>query len=212
MLAVLIPYYKNSEECEIAFKKLMKTLVRQVTDEVWLIVYEDGQRSEWLREYSKGQIVCNGRLDNVGVARARNILLGANEMSIQCDYILFIDSDDMVDCDFIKKMLNICRTKEYDMIISDFIYQNQRMDYQHRYNVAGVCLRTDFIKGIYFDERYNISEDTIFINKVYERNPKIFMIDSNYYYNYGINKNSLMMRFERSEIGLMKDEKDKGNV
>lgn len=41
---------------------------------------------------------------------------------------------------------------------------------------------------------------------VYERNPRIGTINSNYYYNYGANPNSLMMKYARSEIGLKKED------
>ena len=55
LLGIGIPYYKNSEECETAFKKMLKTVWRQVTEETRFVVYEDGQVSDWLKEYSKGR-------------------------------------------------------------------------------------------------------------------------------------------------------------
>lgn len=205
-LGILIPYYKNSEACEIYFKKLMKTLEKQVGGNIDLIIYEDGQKTLGLKTICGNCFLIQNSINN-GVAYARNILL---KNSINYDYIMFLDSDDMIDCDFVSKMYIMACTNEYDMITSRFIYNKKEMFYPKRCNVAGICLRTDFIKGITFNEDYNISEDTLFINEVYDRNPRIGTIDSNYYYNYGVNENSLMMRFERSEIGLMrsKDEKD----
>lgn len=202
-LGIFIPYYYNSPECEIYFKKLMKTLDKQLTNDTWLYVYEDGQYSRWLEYYnSLGRTCVTSCLNNKGIAYARNKLL---EQAKMFDYIMFLDSDDIVDCDFIKLILEACNTGNYDMIISDFMYQGVLMDYPHRCNVAGVCLRTRFIEGLTFDENYNVSEDTLFVNKVYERNPNIFKIDSVYYYNYGVNPNSLMKRFERNELGLRRD-------
>ena len=49
-LGIGIPYYKNSPECEVAFKKLMKTLESQVGGNIYLYVYEDGQKSRWLKK------------------------------------------------------------------------------------------------------------------------------------------------------------------
>ena len=198
-LGIGIPYYKNSEECEVAFKKLMKTLEKQIGGNIWLLVYEDGQFSDWLNSYNRNTTVIGKRNYNKGIANTRNILLFALR---NFDYIMFLDSDDMIDCDFISKMYAAASTGEYDMIISRLIMNKKELFTPKRCNVAGICLRTEFIKDLSFNEEYNISEDTLFINEVYERNPKIFTIDSNYYYNYGINPNSLMMRFERSEIGL----------
>lgn len=205
-LAILIPYYKNSEECEIYFKKLMKTLVKQVGGNIILFIYEDGQYSEWLNNYevSYSNICCYSELKNNGVSYSRNYCLEVSRYN-KFDYIMFLDSDDMIDCDFIRKMYEACE-KGYDMIISDFKYKGKIVQYDKRSNVSGICLRMEFIKGLSFNEDVNISEDSEFINNVYERNPKIFKIDSVYYYNYGVNPNSLMMRFERNEIGIYKED------
>lgn len=205
-LGILIPYYKNSEECEVAFKKLMKTLEKQIGGNITLFIYEDGQYSEWLDNYevSYDNICCYSELKNNGVSYSRNYCLEVFRHN-KFDYIMFIDSDDMIDCDFITKMYTEASTGNYDMILSRFIMNKKEMIYPARCNVAGICLRTKFIEGLNFNVDYNISEDTLFIQEVYKRNPRIGIIDSNYYYNYGINPNSLMMRFERSEIKLKRD-------
>lgn len=197
-LGILIPYYNNHPECENRFRKLMKTITKQVNDNIQVRVYEDGGYSNWLSLYN---INVEYSLINKGVAYARNILILNNTF----DYIMFLDSDDMIDCDFIRKMYEMAGTNEYDMIISKFIMNKKEIIYDKRSNVAGICLRCEFIKGLTFNEDYNISEDALFIEEVYKRNPRIGKIDSNYYYNYGANPDSLMMRFERSELNLMKE-------
>lgn len=201
-LGIGIPYYKNSPECETAFKKLMTTLEKQVGGNVWLLIYEDGQISDWLKSYNTNTTVI-GSMINKGIAKTRNILLFALK---NFDYIMYLDSDDMIDCDFISKMYELASSYTFDMIVSPMIMNKKELFQPTRSNVAGICLRTKFIEGITFNEEYNISEDSQFIEEVYKRNPKIGKIDSNYYYNYGINPNSLMMRFERNEIGLKKEE------
>ena len=206
-LGIGIPYYKNSEECEVAFKKLLTTLNSQIRGNIYLFIYEDGQESEWLvqRYLYNNQVIVYGDELNMGIAKARNELLETLVKYQECDWIMFLDSDDMIDCDFIRKMYEAADSGNYDMIISKFIMNKKELILDKRCNVSGICLRTKFIEGIKFNEDYNISEDTLFINEVYDRNPRIFKIDSSYYYNYGINPNSLMMRFERSEIKLKKD-------
>lgn len=204
-LGIGIPYYKNSPECEVAFKKLMKTLNDQVGGNIVLEIFEDGQYSEWLHLYNRGKIEVHSPLIHLGIAAIRNMIKNYILNVKKCDYIMFLDSDDMVDCDFVSKMYTAACTNNYDMIVSRFMMNKKEISYAQRSNVAGICLRTDFIKGIHFDENYNISEDTLFIQEVYKRKPRIGIIDSNYYYNYGINPNSLMMRYERSEIKLMKE-------
>lgn len=206
-LGIGIPYYKNSPECEVAFKKLMKTLSWQVTNETLFCIYEDGQVSDWLRNgYNVGVIEVISNEKNNGVAYARNIIL-KNLIDRGSDYILFIDSDDMVDCDYLRKMYLAGINKDVDLIESPFIVNGKEYHYTARDNVAGAAIRTELIKDYIFDEKYIISEDTLFIHRLFDENPNLkrAMIQSNYYYNYGINPNSLMMRYERSEIKLMKE-------
>lgn len=208
-LGILIPYYNNHPECENRFRKLMKTINKQMNWDIFTFIYEDGQRSNWLRDYEDfdykpTHIWISSNYENKGIAYARNYLL-ESVLGSDVDYIMFLDSDDMIDCDFIRKMYEAAETNEYDMIISKFIMNKKEIIYDKRSNVAGICLRTEFIKGLTFNEDYNISEDALFISDVYKRNPRIGKIDSNYYYNYGANPDSLMMRFERSELNLMKE-------
>lgn len=206
-LCVLIPYYKNSESCEREFKKLMKIIINQSRVNFCLVICEDGQFSDWLSYYS-GNIFIIYNKTNEGIARTRNKLLKAAK---DFDYILFLDSDDMIDCDFIPKMYDACKSNNYDMIVSRFYYNDIKnnvkkyVDYGKRYNVSGIALRSEFIKDILFDEEYNISEDTLFISEVYKLEPRIGNIDSTYYYNFGVNENSLMMKFERSDLKLKKE-------
>lgn len=206
ILGIGIPYYKNSEECEVAFKKLMATLKWQITEETRLIVYEDGQVSEWLQNYAKGRITVISDPVNKGVAHARNVILKFLQNE-KCSYMLSLDSDDMVDCDYINKMYIECIKNEYDLIESPFIVNGKEYVYFRRDNVAGCAISMDLIGDDIFDERYNISEDSLFIHKMYDKKElKIKRINSNYYYNFGINPNSLMKKFERSEIKLMRED------
>ena len=103
-------------------------------------------------------------------------------------------------------MYNKCLENTYDLIESPFLVNKKLYKYSRRDNVAGAAIRMDLINDMIFDETVNISEDTLFIHEVYKKKENLerAMIESNYYYNYGINPNSLMKRYERSEIGLKK--------
>lgn len=206
MLGIGIPYYKNSPECEVAFKKLVTTLDKQLTNDMRLIYYEDGQFSEWLSYYDRGVSKVVSNIINNGVAFARNVILRYLKNQ-GCDYILFIDSDDMVDCNYLSEMYEACKSKEYDLIESPFYINGRVYQYFLRDNVSGCAIKMDLIEDLEFSECYNVSEDTIFIHSIYDKKKELkrFMINARYFYNYGINPNSLMMRFERSEIKLMKE-------
>lgn len=206
MLGIGIPYYKNSEECEVAFKKLVTTIDRQITNDMTVIYYEDGQISDWLKYYDRGRTKVLSNLINNGVAFARNVILRYLKQA-GCKYILFLDSDDMVDCNYLDEMLKACKEGIYDLIESPFYVNGREYQYYLRDNVAGCAISMKLIGDLEFSECYNVSEDTIFIHTLYDKKKELkrFKINARYFYNYGINPNSLMMRFERSEIKLMKE-------
>ena len=131
-LAILIPYYKNSEECEVAFKKLIKTLVKQTGENIFVFIYEDGQISKWIYNYG---YVSMFDIINHGISYSRNYLLDTARIQ-NMKYIMFLDSDDMIDCDFISKMYTEACTSNADMIVSRFIMNKKEISYPQRSNVA----------------------------------------------------------------------------
>ena len=207
LMAIAIPYYKNSEECETAFKKLMETLDKQLTDDMLLYIYEDGQFSNWLWEYAKKRpniIKIKSVAKNKGVSVARNYLL--DQLIDKCEYILFLDADDMVDDDYLKVMFEYCGDMTHEIIESRF------RDYKYNYEferekvksgVAGCAIMTKIIGDIRFEEDRQIGEDTRFNNEVMDLSKyRKKLAKTTYFYQLGINPNSLMMKYKRKEIGV----------
>lgn len=206
VLGVAIPYYKNSEECEVAFKKLMETLNKQLTEDMLIYVYEDGQFSDWLWEYSKVSpdiIKVKSVAKNKGVSVARNYLL--DQLIDKVEYILFLDSDDMIDDDYLRIMYEYCADMTHEVIEPTF----QENKFECKYNknlircgVAGEAIKTSIIGDIRFDETRQIAEDCDFSHNVIdlEKHRKKHA-PTKYYYQLGINPNSLTMKYKRKEIG-----------
>lgn len=66
-LGIVIPYYKNSNRCEENFKLLMSVLekdLKVLTDDLLLVVVEDGQCSGWLSDYKSDNVVIISSLIN----------------------------------------------------------------------------------------------------------------------------------------------------
>lgn len=202
-LGIIIPYYKNSEECEIAFKKLMETLEKQLTDDMILYVYEDGQYSEWLYKYAKpDKVIYTSCDENKGVSWARNS--GIDYLIDNVEYILFLDSDDMVADDYLKVMCEYCADNTHEIIESTFYVKDQPSTFLPnvvRSGVAGSAIQTKIIDDIRFKENLQIAEDTTFMNEVCDLSKyRKKHAPTKYYYQYGINPNSLIMRYNRKEI------------
>ena len=202
-LGVAIPYYKNSEESEMLFKKLMDQIEYQIVGSILLYIYEDGQVSDWLSLYRhKDNIFIESCILNKGVAYARNKCI--NYLKDKVDYILFIDSDDRLSDNYLSIMLDYCNSG-YDIIESAFNYKGHIFEFKplvKRGGMTGSAFKTSMIGSLQFDEHLQVGEDTKFMDDIldFSKHRKLYCKDAIYYYNYGYNPNSLIVRFKRNEI------------
>ena len=215
-LGVIIPYYKNSEECEIKFKELMKCLLPQLTDDMILYVYEDGQVSEWLwdiNEENKDDInfMLVSNPINKGVSVARNS--GIDYLIDLVDYILFLDSDDMVENNYLTKVHEYCADRTHEIIETTFYINGRLMEYnpkEVRSCASSSALKTSVIGNHRFNEKLQVGEDTEFMNEVVDLTKyRKKYCKTDYYYQLGVNPNSLIKRYERKEIDKERKENDK---
>lgn len=179
-LSIIIPYYKTLD----LTKELMKVLLPQITDKVEVIIIDDGCNEKELETYACENIRVLHKL-NGGVSSARN--LGLDEA--KGEYIAFIDSDDMVTKDYIKKILD--KTKEewdycyiswraFGNIKGDFVIKNKPPEWN-------TCVwNTIYKKSIIgkFNENKSIAEDEEF-NLTYRKGKRANILDILYIYNSG---------------------------
>jgi len=203
-LGICIPYYKNSEECEIEFKELMEQLEKQLTNDMILYVYEDGQISDWLQEYKRENIIINSCKKNKGVSVARNTAI--DYLIDKVDYILFIDSDDWVENNYLPKVHEYCADRTHEIVETTFYINGKLMQYnpiEIRSCASSSAIKTSIIGNHRFDETIQIGEDTKFMNEVVNlKEQRKRYCRADYYYQLGINPNSLIKRYERKEIDV----------
>ena len=201
-LGICIPYYKNNEQCEIEFKKLMQCLEPQLTDDMLLCIYEDGQVSDWLQEIKGKNIVVNSCDTNKGVSVARNWCI--DYLIKKVDYILFLDSDDKVADNYLTKVREYCADRTHEIIETTFFINGTLMRYnpkEIRSCAASSAVATKVIGNHRFRTDIQIGEDTEFMNEIVDLTKyrkKYCPVE--YYYQLGINPNSLIKRYERKEI------------
>lgn len=202
VLGLIVPYFKNSEECESAFKELMEKINKQLTDGMILYIYEDGQCSEWLSQYDRDNIIIDGDVINKGVSYARNV--GLDYMIDKVKYILFLDSDDIVSDDYLAKMYEWCADDTHEVVESTFYINDKLSDYNPsliRCSVIGSAMKTSIIGEHRFREKLQIAEDTTFMNEVLDLSKhRKRHCPAVYTYRFGINPNSLIKRYNRKEI------------
>ena len=105
-LSIITPYYKTLEYT----KRLAAVLIPQLTDETEWIIIDDGCNELELDVYKQKNINIIHLPDNSGGAsKPRNIGLD----NATGEYVAFIDSDDMVEYNFVSTILNKLDT-EFD--------------------------------------------------------------------------------------------------
>lgn len=164
-LSIIIPYY-NAEPYT---SQLLDVLAPQITDEVEVILIDDGSKEPFKTTHPFVAIV---RQQNQGCSSARN--LGIDKAFGQ--YISFIDADDLVSRDFVSKVLE--KTKEEpDIIEMSWKSLNGNMwninaklnSDQDRLSNPSVCTRVfkkAFIGDIRFNTKKDSTEDEEFARKV----------------------------------------------
>ena len=105
MLSVIIPYYN----VEKYLNQLLETLSKQVTDEVEVIVVDDGSDVEFKTDYEWVRVI---RQKNGGVSSARNTGLD----NAKGQYIAFIDADDNVSDNYIGNILDKAKKEKFDYL------------------------------------------------------------------------------------------------
>lgn len=196
MLSIIIPFYKVWDYAKI----LLENLENQITDDVEIIVVDDGCNDERLDIFQAFDIIhCE---KNGGLSKARNIGL---RKSVGV-YKGFIDSDDNVSTDYIEKIMNKIYTTDFDYLCFSWKFTGEKDDiviikgepasWNH-------CVWNTIYKGSIigeFDEEVQIIEDGKF-NSMYRKGKRANIEDVLYYYLWG-RKDSLSKRFENKEIEI----------
>lgn len=109
-LSIIIPYYNTLK----LTKKLLDKLVEQKTEEVEIILVDDGCLEIELDQYHSVNII--HLPENKGGAGATNVGLDL----AKGEYIALIDSDDMVADDYIETLLKTMENQKEDLIFFDW--------------------------------------------------------------------------------------------
>ena len=196
-LSIIIPCY-NSEPY---IDELLKCLAPQLTDEVEVIVVDDGSDFPFLSPFPGIKVY---RKENGGVSSARN--LGLKKAKGQ--YIVFIDSDDMVSDDYIKQVFKSIESDPDTVYISwkhlsgpiGKIIESEQDEF-NPYNrcVWNRVFKKTYIKGMKFNEEMQVAEDDDFLNRLPAPASKTYIRKPIYIYRSG-RKGSLTDRARNGEF------------
>lgn len=121
LISVIMPAY-NSEK---TIKKAIESILNQTFKDFELIIIDDGSLDETLniiKDYSiKDDRIIFETINNSGSAYARNVgLENANG-----NYISFVDSDDIVEKEFLQTLYNVAIIHNVDIVSANYKYKKK---------------------------------------------------------------------------------------
>lgn len=206
-VSIIVPVYNKKEYLD----SVLENIQQQEFDDFECILVDDGSTDG-------SQSICNSFSEkddrfitihqpNAGVSNARNTGL----IKAKGKYITFIDADDTIDLDYLKKLVDDIEITNVDLVIASMKKtwdKSSRSEYyktpyigtqyfqdiihdfckiQYSSGLYGYCcgkiFRKELAKNIFFDPSINLAEDFDFYLKLYKRVEKIYF-DPNCFYGY----------------------------
>lgn len=230
-VSIIIPVYNS----ETYLRECLDSVKNQTLTDIEIICINDASTDNSLailEEYEKidNRIRIIDLNKNGGVSNARNIALD----NINGKYVCFLDSDDFIESNFCKWLLNNILTKHSDLacgghckvnkfkqkisrwlpqsIVSSDVLNDINVLTKHR-NVTQKLFKAEIIKNnnIKFDTTLHYMEDALFLIKYLTHCTNISGLDK-MVYNVRINENSLCRSTEFIERRRLESEKAKACI
>ncbi len=206
LISVIVPIYNT----ELYLGKCIQSIIKQTYSELEILLINDGsidhsldicynfaKKDNRIRVFTK---------KNTGVSNTRNLGIQKSKG----EYILFIDSDDFIDIDYISKMYQEIEKNDYEMIISGMTFCDvqEKIIKKELYKINNQELlldeiMEDVINTLYFcsacktlikkslidhhhirfNEQLSFGEDFMFSYQLLKASKKIgYLSDTGYYY------------------------------
>jgi len=198
-LSIIVPCYN----AEPYLSMLLDCLAPQITDEVEVILIDDGSRVPVETDYMWARVL---RQENRGASAARNAGLD----NATGDYIAFIDADDLVSDKYVETIL--AKVDEgFDYLYMSWktlpggwqcdVKLNSVNDTFPPYNLCvwNRVYKRSKIGKVRFNTKKKIAEDAQFIREVKETGKKAFIPDYMYFYR-SATPESLTKRFGEGKV------------
>lgn len=175
--SIICPVY-NSEKY---LPECIESVINQTFHEWELIVINDGSSDGSFEVLKKYQTLYSDKIkvfnkENGGVSSARNFGL----KKVSGDYILFVDSDDLLSKRCLEYYASLLKNDDYDLIWASFSCKEKQSTYLIREKevsindclnrfkalgssaVWGKCFKKSSLENLFFDEAFKYGEDSLF--------------------------------------------------
>ena len=183
-LSIIIPCYN----AEPYIDELMKSLMPQITEDIEVIVVDDGSKFPYLPNFPKVKVI---RKENGGVSSARNCGLSASTG----EYIAFVDADDILSDKYIELVLEAIKEDPDTVYLSwksidgrhGKIIQSETDEF-NPYNrcVWNRVFKRTYIDGMTFNESMPVAEDDDFLKRLPKPKSKAYIPVPVYFYRSGV--------------------------
>ena len=200
MLSIIIPAYN----AEPYINELLDCLDRQMTDEVEVLIIDDGSDKPFQTDYKWAKVI---QQENRGVSYSRNVGI---DMS-KGEYLAFIDADDLVSDKYIETILKVAKTEKFDCLNLSWktmgnnpaieVKLTSQNDKFPTYNtcVWNRVYKRSYIGDLRFNTNKSVGEDAEFILNLGDKGKKSFISDFMYFYREST-PNSITKRFNSGKI------------
>lgn len=190
-LSIIIPYYNVKPYTD----ELLKCLLPQITDEVEVILIDDGSKVPYKTEHSWCQVY---RQNNKGVSSARNVGLSF----ATGEYVSFIDADDLVSDKYVQTILSKTPFDWLEMSWKSLPGGAQfdvklTGDSDRLKNPSSVtrAFRREYIGDVRFNEQKQAAEDAEFIRAICKPGGRVAIVTEYLYFYRTYTPNSLTKRY-----------------
>ncbi len=211
LVSIIVPTYNSHKY----IRECLDSLLIQTYNNIEIVVIDDGSidnTKEIIKSYKDDRIVFIEK-QNTGVSNTRNIGIDI----AKGNFISFVDSDDFVDPDYIKKMYECCTIYNVDAVrCSTYFYDSKNnMHMENLYSLANKKIMNEEInevlfhfitsneniacymplllikkdKIVKFNENLYFMEDTDFYVRLFSNISSIYFLDEKLY-NYRYNYDS----------------------
>lgn len=218
---IIIPCYNTNIVC---FKKCVNSVLNQTYKNFRLIIVNDGSEDYKIDEYITSlnlTKIIYKRTDNCGSGSARN----TGMEFLKSDYFLFLDSDDYLSIDCLKKINDYLQCRNVNLIQFGFSVENNgnftkyvcpkeyinvkeifnfnELIYKNWVNstVWNKCYKTSEYVNMRFKSDLTLGEDRVFLTEIFLNKSfdKIYFLNESLYFYY-INSNSLTRKYSQKSI------------
>lgn len=145
-ISIIVPVYNASQFLD----KCMESIINQTYKKLEIILVDDGSTDSSLeicnKYASKDNRIEVISKENGGAASARNLGIGYSTG----DYIAFVDSDDYIESNMYKQMMNINEEYDCDVVMCDCYKENEKEKYIFSHNIREGYYDRDMLIKQYF--------------------------------------------------------------